>query len=158
MKYLLLLIVFVALSLAANSDKQSKYLKRTGEKWLAEKSTQPGVVTLESGLRYKVLKAGTGKKHPGPTDQVEVHYAGTLKDGSEFDSSIGRGSPATFGVNQVIRGWTEALQLMVEGDEWYEPFLIPTGRSTSPTTWPTEKPALLRAFPVLLPCNLRCGF
>lgn len=118
-RYLLLLIALFGLSLGANTDKQSKYLKRTGEKWLAEKSTQPGVVTLESGLRYKVLKAGTGSKHPTPSDQVEVHYAGTLKDGSEFDSSIARGSPATFGVSQVIRGWTEALQLMVEGDEWY---------------------------------------
>ena len=70
-----------------------------------------------SGLQYEVVSAGKGKT-PKATDQVTVHYTGKLLDGTVFDSSTGRGSPATFGVNQVIAGWTEALQLMKEGDKW----------------------------------------
>jgi FKBP-type peptidyl-prolyl cis-trans isomerase len=74
-------------------------------------------VSLPSGLQYEVLAPGSGRT-PGPTDSVTVHYRGTLTDGTEFDSSYGRGEPATFPVNRVIRGWTEALQLMKEGDKW----------------------------------------
>ncbi len=76
-----------------------------------------GVTTLPSGLQYKVIKAGTGKK-PKATDTVTVHYQGTLTDGKEFDSSYRRGQPVTFPVNGVIPGWTEALQLMEEGAKW----------------------------------------
>lgn len=75
-----------------------------------------------SGLQYKEITAGTGKR-PGPSDQVTVHYVGTLPDGTEFDSSVKRGQPATFGLNQVIAGWTEGLQLMEEGATFS--FIIP---------------------------------
>ena len=77
----------------------------------------PGVVVLPSGLQYEIIKEGTGKK-PKATDQVRCHYEGTLIDGTLFDSSIQRGEPAVFGVNQVIPGWVEALQLMPEGSKW----------------------------------------
>ena len=76
-----------------------------------------GINTLTSGLRYQVLKEGTGAK-PSITDTVVTHYHGTFLDGSVFDSSVDRGEPATFGVSQVISGWTEALQLMKVGDKW----------------------------------------
>jgi len=78
---------------------------------------EPAVVTTASGLMYQVLESGTGAS-PGATDSVTVHYRGTLEDGTEFDSSHKRGQPAVFPVNRVIRGWTEALQLMKEGDKW----------------------------------------
>jgi FKBP-type peptidyl-prolyl cis-trans isomerase FklB len=75
------------------------------------------VKSLESGLQYKVIEKGSGAT-PKATDSVTVHYRGTLTDGTEFDSSYTRNKPATFGVNRVIPGWTEALQLMQEGDKW----------------------------------------
>jgi len=88
-----------------------------GKKFLEENKKQEGVVVLPSGLQYKVLQAGTGAI-PQKTDQVKVHYHGTLTDGTVFDSSIQRGEPATFGVTQVIQGWVEALQLMPAGSKW----------------------------------------
>jgi len=88
-----------------------------GEKFLAENGKKAGVVSLESGLQYKITEAGTGKK-PSATDTVVVNYRGSLIDGSEFDSSYKRGQPATFPVNGVIPGWTEALQLMKAGAKW----------------------------------------
>ncbi|WP_317932496.1 FKBP-type peptidyl-prolyl cis-trans isomerase [Halioxenophilus sp. WMMB6] len=104
-----------------------------GDTFLTENATKEGVVTTESGLQYKVLTAGTGPK-PEPTATVTVHYRGTLLDGTEFDSSYGRGSPATFGVNQVIKGWQEALQLMPEGSKWelYIPSQLAYGPGGSP--------------------------
>jgi FKBP-type peptidyl-prolyl cis-trans isomerase FklB len=90
---------------------------KDGEAFLAENSKKEGVITLPSGLQYKVEKNGTGKK-PGPNDSVTVHYKGTLIDGSEFDSSYKRGEPVSFPVGGVIPGWTEALQLMEEGSKW----------------------------------------
>ncbi len=89
--------------------KTSAYLKENSEK--------EGVITLPSGLQYKVITEGKGKK-PGPTDKVKVHYSGTLTDGTKFDSSYDRNQPATFVVSGVIAGWTEALQLMKEGSKW----------------------------------------
>lgn len=91
--------------------------KEAGENFLAENAKKAGVVTLPSGLQYEVIAEGNGKK-PSATDKVECHYEGTLIDGTVFDSSIRRGEPATFGVNQVIKGWVEALQLMQEGAKW----------------------------------------
>ena len=88
-----------------------------GETYLKENAKKEGVKTLPSGLQYKVVKEGNGKS-PKATDTVSVHYRGTLIDGTEFDSSIKRGEPAEFPVNRVIKGWTEALQLMKEGDKW----------------------------------------
>ena len=91
--------------------------KKEGEAFLGENKKKEGVKTLPSGLQYKVVKAGTGKK-PSATDTVTTHYRGTLIDGTEFDSSYKRGKPASFPVNGVIPGWTEALQLMEEGAKW----------------------------------------
>lgn len=91
--------------------------KQAGEKFLAENAKKEGVVVLPSGLQYEVLAEGNGKK-PSAADRVQCHYEGTLIDGTIFDSSIKRGEPAVFGVNQVIRGWVEALQLMQEGAKW----------------------------------------
>ena len=91
--------------------------KIEGEKFLAENKGKEGVQTLPSGLQYKVTTPGKGKK-PQLTDTVIAHYRGTLIDGTEFDSSYRRGQPASFPVSGVIRGWTEALQLMEEGAKW----------------------------------------
>ena len=91
--------------------------KASGETFLAENAKKEGVTTLPSGLQYQVITEGTGKK-PSATDRVQCHYEGTLIDGTIFDSSIKRGEPAVFGVNQVIKGWVEALQLMQEGAKW----------------------------------------
>jgi FKBP-type peptidyl-prolyl cis-trans isomerase FklB len=91
--------------------------KDAGDAFLAENKTKPGIHTTPSGLQYEVIEEGTGAK-PTAEDTVEVHYHGTLIDGSVFDSSVQRGTPATFGVDQVIKGWTEALQLMTEGSKY----------------------------------------
>ena len=90
---------------------------KDGEAFLAANAKKEGVKTLPSGLQYKVLKSGSGKT-PKATDTVKTHYHGTLIDGSVFDSSVERGEPVEFPVNGVIPGWTEALQLMKEGDKW----------------------------------------
>src|ERR1700689_4156068 len=91
--------------------------KTAGTAFLAANKSKEGVVTLPSGLQYKILTAGTGAK-PTATDSVVCNYRGALVDGTEFDSSYKRGKPATFGVSQVIKGWTEALQLMPVGSKW----------------------------------------
>lgn len=91
--------------------------KASGEAFLAENAKKEGVTVLPSGLQYEVITAGNGKK-PSATDRVQCHYEGTLIDGTIFDSSIKRGEPAVFDVNQVIKGWVEALQLMQEGAKW----------------------------------------
>lgn len=89
-----------------------------GQKFLEENKKREGVVTLPSGLQYEVITEGNVGRYAKATDQVQCHYEGTLIDGTLFDSSIKRGQPATFGVNQVIPGWVEALQLMPEGAKW----------------------------------------
>ena len=89
-----------------------------GKKFLEENKQREGVVTLPSGLQYEVITEGNVGRYAKATDQVQCHYEGTLIDGTLFDSSIKRGQPATFGVNQVIPGWVEALQLMPEGAKW----------------------------------------
>jgi len=88
-----------------------------GNAFLAENANKEGVVTLESGLQYKIIEQGSGAT-PLKTDKVSVHYRGTLVDGEEFDSSYKRGTPAAFAVTGVIKGWTEALQLMPVGSKW----------------------------------------
>lgn len=102
-----------------DTQKTQKYEvnKLAGEAFLADNVKRPEVHTTASGLQYEILEEGNGTK-PDPTSQVTVHYHGTLIDGTVFDSSVQRGAPATFGVNQVIRGWTEALQLMSEGSKY----------------------------------------
>ena len=103
-------------------NAQAKSAKAEGENFLAENAKKDGVVMLPSGLQYQVLKEGTGKQ-PKATDQVECHYEGTLINGQVFDSSYQRGQTATFGLNQVIAGWTEGVQLMKEGAKYR--FFIP---------------------------------
>lgn len=104
--------------------------KQEGEAWLAENAKADGVNVLASGLQYKVVKEGNGRK-PGATDKVRCHYEGKLTNGMKFDSSYDRNEPAVFGVNQVIAGWTEALQLMSEGSEWelYIPYQLAYGEA-----------------------------
>lgn len=100
---------------------------------LAEIAKRPGIMQTASGLLYEVVQEGTGAS-PGPTDQVTVHYTGTLMDGTIFDSSIKKGKPATFGVNRVIPGWTEGLQLMKEGGKmkFYIPENLGYGNRPAP--------------------------
>ena len=99
------------------SEREAQTNLEEGNKFLEENGKREGVTTTESGLQYEVLTEGTGAK-PAATDKVRVHYHGTLIDGTVFDSSVDRGEPAVFGVNQVISGWTEALQLMPVGSKW----------------------------------------
>lgn len=106
----------------AAAAEAGKAAKAAGEAFLAENGKKDGIVTLPSGLQYQVLKEGDGKK-PSATDQVVCHYEGTLIDGTVFDSSYQRNQPATFGLNQVIAGWTEGVQLMQEGAKYR--FFIP---------------------------------
>ena len=110
-------------------EAKAEMAKAEGEAFLAENGKKEGVVTTESGLQYKVLNEGEGDK-PSPTSKVTVHYHGTLKDGTVFDSSVERGQPATFGLNQVIPGWTEGLQLMSPGAKYV--FYIPSDLGYGP--------------------------
>jgi len=100
-----------------DTAKASDANEAQGAAFLESNKEKEGIVTLPSGLQYKVLQEGTGPK-PTATDQVVCNYRGTLLDGTEFDSSYKRGQPATFLVNHVIKGWTEALQLMPVGSKW----------------------------------------
>ena len=112
-------------------------MKKEGEEFLAANALKEGVTVLPSGLQYKVVVAGSGKK-PGPKDKVRCHDCGTFPDGTKFDSSYDRGEPAVFGVNQVIAGWTEALQLMSEGSKWelYIPYTLGYGEHGAPGAIP----------------------
>lgn len=101
----------------AAMERKTLALKAEGQAFHEGNRTKPGVVTTASGLQYKVLTAGKGKA-PAASSNVTVHYTGKLLDGTVFDSSVERGEPASFGVSDVIGGWTEALQLMHEGDKW----------------------------------------
>merc|ERR1712196_733249 len=109
MKLIILLFAICTVAVATNE---------AGKKFLEENKAKEGVITLPSGLQYKVLRKGSGAHHPTKDSPCECHYEGALIDGTEFDSSYKRGSPTTFAPNQVIKGWTEAMQLMVEGDKW----------------------------------------
>lgn len=141
---IVLLLLAVAVSLwsstadAADDDKLVKYRKRVGAKFLADKAQEKGVYKLKSGMLFKIVKRGAGTKSPTANDDCEVHYSGTLKDGTKFDSSYDRGSPATFKPTQVIKGWTEALQLMREGDKWvvFIPYDLAYGEHGSPPKIP----------------------
>ena len=101
----------------AQRQKAAEENRRKGQEFLAENGSKPGVKTLPSGLQYRVIKSGSGKK-PGPEDVVQVHYRARQLNGHEFGSSYSSGGPVSFSVNKVIRGWTEALQLMREGARW----------------------------------------
>lgn len=116
--------------ITAERDEKGKAVKEAGEKYLEENAKKDGVVTLPSGLQYQVLKEGNGKK-PTAQDQVKCHYEGFLIDGTLFDSSLQRGEPAVFGLQQVIAGWTEGLQLMQEGAKYrfFIPYMLGYGAS-----------------------------
>lgn len=106
----------------AAQAEAGKAARKAGEEFLAENAKKENIITLPSGLQYEVLKEGNGKK-PKATDKVRCHYEGTLIDGTKFDSSYDRGEAAVFGLNQVIAGWTEGVQLMSEGAKYR--FFIP---------------------------------
>jgi len=110
------------------AEKKGAVAKEQGRAFLENNKKNEGITTTASGLQYKVLSPGTGKS-PSSANNVTVHYTGKLIDGSVFDSSVQRGQPANFGVSQVIAGWTEALQLMKEGDKWmlYIPYQLAYG-------------------------------
>ena len=110
---------------AASEAAEAKFgeNKKAGEDFLEANKSKKGVKTTESGIQYIVLKEGSGEKPAGPMTKVKVHYHGTNIEGNIFDSSVDRGTPATFGLNQVIKGWTEGVQLMNEGAKYK--FFIP---------------------------------
>jgi len=114
-------------------------MRQEGENFMAANAESDGVVVLDSGLQYLVLESGdNGAASPAATDAVLAHYHGTFIDGSVFDSSVDRGEPAQFGLNQVIAGWTEALQLMKIGDKWrlFIPYNLAYGEAGSPPVIP----------------------
>ncbi len=134
-------IVLFCLAGAIFANQQASQIL-AGVNFLATKENEAGVFKLPSGMLFKVLMKGSGKKSPGPNDDCDVHYKGTLVTGAKFDSSYDRGSPATFKPTQVIKGWTEALQLMREGDKWevYIPYDLAYGARGSPPKIPGFSP------------------
>jgi FKBP-type peptidyl-prolyl cis-trans isomerase FklB len=130
-------------------EVQYKENKEEGEKFLAENAKKEGVLTTESGLQYEIIKAGNTKgNYPSETDKVRVHYHGTLIDGTVFDSSVERGEPTEFGLNQVIKGWTEGLQLMPVGAKYR--FYIPQELAYGPRMQGSIKPFSVLIFDVEL--------
>ncbi|ARU57807.1 FKBP-type peptidyl-prolyl cis-trans isomerase [Oleiphilus messinensis] len=123
----------------AEQAEKMKQLAELGEKFLAENAQREGVQVTESGVQYEVLEEGAGDK-PGPTDKVRTHYHGTFINGAVFDSSVNRGEPAEFGVNQVIPGWTEILQMMPAGSKWRiaVPHNLAYGEAGSPPVIPPK--------------------
>ena len=122
---LLLVLLFVYRTFISSSSPEIiNEHKQAGIDYLSENATADGVMITASGLQYKVLREGSGSIHPSPVSRVEVHYEGKLLDGTVFDSSVKRGKPLSFNLNQVIKGWTEGLQLMVEGERTR--FFIPS--------------------------------
>lgn len=123
--------MFAAIQLFQEQELAAQQAALTGNldasaEFLAANASKAGVVALDSGLQYQILESGTaGAVSPSTSDSVLAHYHGTLTDGTVFDSSVDRGEPATFGLSQVIAGWTEALQLMTVGDKWR--LFIPPG-------------------------------
>jgi len=120
-KFLVLAIVIgfgIFFIMRQNSNKEAAQENiKLGDEFLASNKSEEGVVETASGLQYKVLTKGSGEVHPTASSKVKVHYHGTLLDGSVFDSSVDRGEPISFGLNQVIKGWTEGVQLMVVGEK-----------------------------------------
>ena len=116
--YVLLLSTLCRIHVVLASEDNADDPAAQGVQFLVDNQSQPNVITLPSGLQYKVITQGDGSYHPSVSSPCECHYEGKLIDGTVFDSSYERGSPTTFAPNQVIKGWTEAMQLMVEGDKW----------------------------------------
>lgn len=112
-----LVLFLIFLQFTSGNKKIAQVNRQKGVDFLAANRLTEGVKATESGLQYLVLEPGTGQQHPKATDTVTVHYHGTLLDGTVFDSSVERGEPIEFGLHQVIKGWTEGLQLMVVGEK-----------------------------------------
>ena len=128
MKFILIALLVAGVAYyfysSSNNKKLAEENVRKGAEFLASNKEKPLVTTTASGLQYEVLTQGSGTVHPTATSKVKVHYEGKLLDGTVFDSSVARGEPIEFGLNQVIKGWTEGVQLMVEGEKTR--FYIPT--------------------------------
>jgi peptidylprolyl isomerase len=120
-KYIFLIIVLaliVSYFVRSNANREAAKINAIeAEQFLAKNRQVEGVIETESGLQYQVLSVGSGEIHPKASSKVKVHYHGTLLDGTVFDSSVDRNEPISFGLNQVIKGWTEGLQLMVVGEK-----------------------------------------
>lgn len=129
------------------AQQQARENLLEGELFLSRNAQRPEVHTTASGLQYEVIKEGDGPQ-PGPGDRVKVHYTGKLIDGKVFDSSIERDKPATFGVTQVIKGWTEALQMMKVGSVWM--LYIPSNLAYGPNGRPGIPPNAVLVFEVRL--------
>ena len=128
MKYIVWVIVIALVVFyfvrSSNNKKLALENIAQGKDFLASNKSVEGVVETASGLQYQVMQQGEGAEHPTASSKVKVHYHGTLLDGSVFDSSVERGEAISFGLNQVIKGWTEGVQLMVVGDKYK--FFIPS--------------------------------
>jgi len=128
MKYIVLVtfIALVVFLIIKNSTNKKAAIDNNalGEDFLTKNKAVEGVIETNSGLQYQVLQKGEGSEHPTASSKVKVHYHGSLLDGTIFDSSVDRGEPISFGLNQVINGWTEGVQLMVVGDKFK--FFIPS--------------------------------
>jgi peptidylprolyl isomerase len=149
------IIIIVVLLLAAffifqrfSSSKNAPQNIEIGKAFLAENETKEGVQSTSSGLQYQVITKGDGEVHPTAKSNVKVHYHGTLIDGTVFDSSVERGEPISFGLSQVISGWTEGVQLMVEGDKFR--FYIPSHLAYGNRAAGKIKPGSLLIFDVEL--------
>lgn len=127
-----------------DDEKYKKYYKRTGKKFLASKAEEAGVYKLPSGMLIEILEKGAreGGRSPKEDDTTSCHYHGTLRGGEVFDSSVERNVPASFAPNQVIAGWTEAMQVMCEGDKWrlFIPYELAYGERGSPPKIPPFSP------------------
>ncbi len=127
----LLVVFFIYRTVSGGKNAQVNI--EMGNQFLVENSQKEGIITTASGLQYQVLTAGHGETHPQANSTVTVHYQGTLLDGKEFDSSYKRGEPISFRLNQVIKGWQEGLQLMVEGEKvrLFIPYQLAYGQNGS---------------------------
>lgn len=123
---IIVVIAMIVFFFMRNSGNKKAALENIaiGESFLAQNKTAENVIETASGLQYQILTKGDGTEHPSADTKVKVHYNGTLLDGTVFDSSVERGEPISFGLNQVIAGWTEGVQLMVVGDKFR--FFIPS--------------------------------
>jgi peptidylprolyl isomerase len=130
----IIIAVFIFFIMRQGGNKEAAMQNvKLGLEFLATNKAEEGVIETASGLQYKVLTQGDGTEHPSASSKVKVHYHGTLLDGTVFDSSVDRGEPISFGLNQVIKGWTEGVQLMVVGDKvrFYIPSKLGYGNQPS---------------------------